>query len=151
MEKKSNKKIIFLTVLLGGLVIVLTIIIFLFVFNKDNINNENNIVEQQNIVKVNTNESINEVKILKGLTFESTKIVYQNGMSTLTTKVTNNDSVDYVKEKFKIIIKDKNNNVIVDLPGFIVGGLKANESKNIVSVVDIDLSSNAYYVEYEEV
>ena len=72
-------------------------------------------------------------------------------MSTLTTKVTNNYSVDYDKENFKIIIKDKNKNDIISLPGFIIGGLKANESKNIVSVVDIDLSSDAYYIEYEEV
>lgn len=149
MEKRSNKKIIFLTVLLVGLVVALGLILFMFVFNRNN--KDNNIIEQQNIVKENTNESINEVKTLKGLTFESTNIVYKNGLSTLTTKVTNNDSIDYVKENFKIIIKDKNNNIIIDLPGLITGGLKANESKNIVSVVDVDLSSNAYYIEYEEV
>lgn len=149
MEKKSNKKIIFLTVLLVGLLIGLGIIIFVFVFNEDNA--ENNIFESQNVIKKNTNQSINEVKYLNGLSFENTQIIFKNGLSSLTTKVTNNNSDDYLNESFKIIIKDKNNNVIIKLNGLISGGLKVNESKTVLSVVDIDLSSNAYYIEYEEV
>lgn len=146
MNKKIN--IMFVLLFFVGLIGVIFLVLFLIKGNDGNIDNE---IEKQNIIKENINDSINEVKELNGLTFESTKIVYQNGMSTLTTKVTNNYSVDYDKENFKIIIKDKNKNDIISLPGFIIGGLKANESKNIVSVVDIDLSSDAYYIEYEEV
>lgn len=147
MNKKTN--IIIILLFIVGVVGVIFLLLFLKKGdNNNNINNEN---QQQNIVKENTNESINEVKVLKGLIFESTKIIYKNGLSKLTTKVTNNDSVDYTKETFKIIIKDNNNNVIEEMPGFIYGGIKANESKNITSVIDIDLSSNAYYIEYEEV
>ena len=146
MNKKIN--IMFVLLFFVGLIGVIFLVLFLIKGNDGNIDNE---IEKQNIIKENINDSINEVKELNGLTFESTKIVYQNGMSTLTTKVTINYSVDYDKENFKIIIKDKNKNDIISLPGFIIGGLKANESKNIVSVVDIDLSSDAYYIEYEEV
>lgn len=160
MEKKSNKKIIFLIVLFIGLLLSLGILLFLYVFNKDdnyNKNNNDDVKQLENVVKVNTNESINEVKNLNGLTFESTKIVYKNGLSTLTTKVTNNNDYDYTKEIFNIIIKDKNNNIIknnkddIILVGSITGGLKSKESRNIVSVIDVDLSSNVYYIEYKEV
>lgn len=150
MELEANKKKVFLKVLIGSLIVIFIVLLIIFVFNK-NKRNDNIINESKNIVKVNTNESINEVKTLKGLTFENTNIVYDGVISILTTKITNNGSVNYEKEKFKIIIKDKDNKVICTFNGLITGGLKPNEIRNINSSIDIDLSSNAYYVEYEEV
>lgn len=148
-NNNTNKRKIFIVIILFLFIIVLGIILFLFVFNKNN-KEDNKVMEQQNIIKQNTNESINEVKTLKGLTFESTKIIYQSGSSILTTKVTNNDDVEYTKEIFNIIIKDKDNNIIIRLPGSIAGGISPKESRIITSAVNLDLSSNAYYIEYEE-
>ena len=146
--KKNNKIIIFLVVLFVSLIVSLLILLNFLVFSKNEIDQPNNNI---NVIKQNENESINEVKVLNGLTFESTTIVYKDGISTLKTKVTNNDSNDYLNDEFKILIKDKENNVITELLGFIYGGVKANESRFVVSSVDIDLSSDAYYIEYEEV
>lgn len=146
--KKNNKIIIFLVVLFVSLIVSLLILLNFLVFSKNEIDQPNNNI---NVIKQNENESINEVKVLNGLTFESTSIVYKDGISTLKTKVTNNDSNDYLNDEFKILIKDKENNVITELLGFIYGGIKANESRFVVSSVDIDLSSDAYYIEYEEV
>lgn len=145
---KKNKKIIFLIVILA--ILILITILLMNIFNISIMSN-NMDKNNENVVKINQNASINEVKILEGLSFESTKIVYSNGMSTLTTKVTNNYSEIYNKTTFNIIIKGKDNEEIITIPGIISGGLNPNESKLIVSVVDVDLSSNAYYIEYEEV
>ena len=100
------------------------------------------------IVKENTNEGIVKEQTVDGIEFTNTSLKTINGMSTIETKITNNTDSDYDKDKFMIIIKDKNGKVMQEIPGYITSVIPAGESLTISSGVDVDLS-DADSVEYK--
>ena len=78
----------------------------------------------------------------------NTSMVTTNGITKLTTSVTNDTDTDYKLNEYMIIIKDKEGKEIVKIPGYVGDTIKAGETRTINSSVDIDLSKAAS-IEYE--
>ena len=96
--------------------------------------------------KVNTSEEISQDKKVGEILLEKSNIVFTNGTSKLTSKVTN----DYIsKDKLRFIVKFIANDgtTIAESVGF-VGKIKANETKYIDSYITSDVS-NAKNIVYE--
>ncbi len=96
---------------------------------------------------IETNKTPISDKVLDDFSFTNTNIVVENNHSTLTTQVTNNSSEDKSIEQFKIIIKDKDGNVMKETIGYIGGVIKSKESKTIITGVNMSLT-DTYDIEY---
>ena len=96
---------------------------------------------------IETNKTPISDKVLDDFSFTNTNIVVENNHSTLTTQVTNNSSEDKSIEQFKIIIKDKEGNVMKETIGYIGGVIKSKESKTIITGVNMSLT-DTYDIEY---
>ena len=81
------------------------------------------------------------------LDITSSKIIVEDGMSSFQTTIVNNTKKDYKLTKFTIIVKDKNNKIIAEIPSYEEIVIKSGEKKNIGTAIDKDLS-NAKSVEY---
>ncbi|MNV78849.1 hypothetical protein D3C71_1723660 [compost metagenome] len=87
--------------------------------------------------KVNTSQEISETKNVDDLKIEQGKLVYENGTSKLTSKVTNNgESRENLIFDVKFIAND--GTVIATSKG-LVGDIKANEVKYIESNITLDV------------
>ena len=106
--------------------------------------------EEQLDVKVNTNEDVVKDKELDGLKFTNTSLTSIDKHWTLITKVENNTDSDYTLNEFKITVKDKDNNVITTLTGYVGGIVPKGQSREISSGTYVDLT-NATNIEYEVV
>ena len=95
-----------------------------------------------------TKKGVIEDKMVDGINFTNTSLTVENGVSRFITRVTNNTDEDYVLKEYTIIFKDKDNNVLASVPGYVEGVIKAGESKNLDSSIDRDLSKT-FSVEYE--
>ena len=84
-----------------------------------------------------------------GLDMTSSKIIVEDGMSSFQTTIVNNTVKDYKLNKFTIIVKDKNNKVIAEIPSYDETIIKNGETKKIGTAIDIDLSS-ASSIEYSD-
>lgn len=84
-----------------------------------------------------------------GLDMTSSKIIVEDGMSSFQTTIVNNTGKDYKLNKFTIIVKDKNNKVIAEIPSYDETIIKNGETKKIGTAIDIDLSS-ASSIEYSD-
>ncbi len=118
---------------------------------KNNDGKDNNGEEETPIA--NTNEGIIQDKNVDGLEFTNASLVRENGLSVLKVLVTNNTGSDYAVKNFQIVAKDKDGNVMHEVP--IVGsigdnGIANGESKTITGVIDVDLT-NATSLEYTPV
>lgn len=104
--------------------------------------------EEKKEVKMNTNEGVVRDQELEVFTFTNTSLVYEDGTSTLITKVTNtSNQTEYLKE-FKIHVKDTSGNEIVELTGFVGDNIAGNSSTTISSSYSEDLTKAAK-IEYE--
>ena len=103
--------------------------------------------EQEPPIKVNTNENVIKDQEVEGLTMTNTSLVYENGTTTLVTEVINNTKEDYTLKRIKIIVKDKEGNIITTLIGTIADTIKPGESRIIDTDTPIDLSE-AESIEY---
>lgn len=137
-------------------VIIVVIVVFVIAINNNGKNNANgndqtqnvekNYTETENGTKINTSEDVAKDKVVSEVLLEQSKIVFENGTSKLTSKVTNNDvAKDNLRFKVKFMAND--NTVMAESVGF-VGKIKANEVKYIDSYITIDVS-NAKDVVYE--
>ena len=104
--------------------------------------------EKKEEVKVNTNKDVIKDQEVDGIKMTNTSLVTTNGITKLTTNVTNESETDYTLEEYIIIIKDKEGNEIIRIPGYVGDTIKAGETRTINSSVDRDLS-NAGSIEYE--
>ena len=104
--------------------------------------------EQKEEVKVNTNKDVIKDQEVDGIKMTNTSFVTTNGITKLVTNVTNSSDEDYSLEEYIIIIKDKEGNEIVRIPGYVGDTIKAGETRTINSSVDRDLS-DAGSIEYE--
>lgn len=119
--------------------------------SNSNTTNQNQVNYQQNAdgSKVNTSEKVSEEKKVGDVKIEKSKIVYENGISTLTSKVTNNGAdLDNLEFTVKFIGSDgkeiSTNGVAI--VGY-VGAIKSGEVKYINSSVTQDVT-NAADVQY---
>ncbi len=96
---------------------------------------------------IETNENEISDKVLDDFSFTNTSIVKENGVSTITTQVTNNSGEDKNIEQFKIIIKNKDGEVVKQTIGYIGGVIKSKETKTIITSIALDLS-DVYDIEY---
>ena len=97
--------------------------------------------KEDSVVKENTKEEVIKDREVDGIKVTNTSLVTVDGMSTLETTVTNVTDEDYNLVEYKIIVKDKKGNVIVELPGFVGDTIKAGESTVLTSSVDKDLTT----------
>lgn len=143
------------------LIIIAIVIIVIMAFSarkgnkKNNVNNttnQNQVNYQQNAdgSKVNTSEKVSEDKKVGDVKIEKSKIVYANGISTLTSKVTNSGA-DVANLKFTVKFIGNDGKQIstngVDVVGY-VGPIKSGEVKYINSSVTQDVTGAAD-VQYE--
>lgn len=142
-------------VIVGIIILVIVVAVIAINNNKNNANvngNTNtedvgkNYTETEDGTKVNTSEDVAKDKVVSDVLLEQSKIVFENGTSKLTSKVTNNEvAKDNLRFKVKFIAND--NSVMAESVGF-AGKIKANEVKYIDSYITIDVS-NAKDVVYE--
>lgn len=97
-------------------------------------------------VVVNTSKSIAKDKTVQGIVLSENKIVYENGMSKLQSKVIN-DGNERANLKFSVKFISNDGSVIAESIGF-VGDIKANETKYIDSYITLNVV-NAKDVVYE--
>ncbi|MDF2865405.1 MAG: hypothetical protein K0R72_214 [Clostridia bacterium] len=142
--------------LILGLVLIIAIIVVIVVVNNNNAKSGNevngtdntkvNYTQTSDGTKVNTSEELSKDKKVEGVLLEQSKIVYTNGTSKLTSKVTNDSAAkDNLRFKVKFIAND--GSVMAEAIGY-VGKIKANETKYIDSYITID-TSNSKNVIYE--
>lgn len=148
----NNRKILsILIVLVGIVVIVIMAIMFLGKGNKSNsggkqITNTTNYELTTDGNKVNTSTEVTADKKVGEILLEKSQITYVDGISKLTSKVTN-DSVSRSNLRFKVKFISNDGSVIAESVGF-VGSIKANETKYIDSYITLDVS-NAKDIKYE--
>lgn len=155
--KKTGKKKIILIGLISALaLLIITIAIVLTTINNNKKQDDN---KKDNVIE-NKQEGVIGDKEVEGLKLTKTSLIYKNGKSTLITTVTNNNDEPYYLEEFHIIVKDKNENDIINyqdeegntvnyLIGYAGVEIQPNESVPIETAIDFDISSAAYTVSYE--
>lgn len=110
-------------------------------------NNKGKETKSEDKFIVNTEKDVIKDQDFDGLKFTNTSLIYENGISNLETTVENNTGSDYNLIEFSIIVKDKNDEVITTLPGYVGEVIKNGEIKKINSSIDMDLSK-AKKIEY---
>jgi len=154
MEFENKRKIISVGLILIA-IIVIVIMAVNALGNKNKVNNNVSNVVTENTTnytattegnKVNTSEEVAADKKVGNILLEKSQIVYENGTSKLTSKVTNDSVVkDNLRFKVKFIAND--GSTIAESVGY-VGSIKANETKYIDSYITADVS-NAKSITYE--
>ena len=91
-------------------------------------------------VKVNTEKEVVKDREVEGIKLTNTSLVTTDGVSEVTTTVTNPTSEDYKLDEYRIIVKDAKGDIIITLPGYVGDTIKAGETRTIKSSVSMDLS-----------
>ena len=99
--------------------------------------------DKEKLPQANTNEDVIKDQTVESFSFENTSLVYHEGTTTLETVVTNTMDTDQTLQEFQIIVKDKDDNVMITLVGFVGSTIKAGESKVISSNCGEDLTKAA--------
>ena len=100
-------------------------------------------------INVNTNTGVIEDKKLGDLTFTNTSMIEQDGVTTLETTITNNSKESKYVGSFTIYVKDRSDEVITELVGYVGSELAPSEQRIITSSITDDITS-AYKIEYKE-
>ncbi|MDD2376256.1 MAG: hypothetical protein PHD15_03345 [Clostridia bacterium] len=142
--------------ILIGLIIVAVIIIVIMAVSMLGTKNEGNVVTQVTTDttnyttiegnKVNTSEEVSTDKKVRNILLEKSQIVYKNGTSKLTSKVTN-ETIAKENLRFKVKFIANDGSIIAESVGY-VGSIKENETKYIDSYITADVS-NAKNITYE--
>lgn len=103
-------------------------------------------IEEEKI-KTNTNENVIKEAEIDGLKIEKSSIVYEDGLTTLTTSITNISNEVKVVDSIKITYTLEDGTK-TDLLAVIGDPITQNQTVYITSTTDIDLT-NAVSVEYE--
>lgn len=97
--------------------------------------------EQLDNIKVNLNDGIIKEQQVEVFQFKNTSLIYENGMTSLETSVTNTSNKEEYLKEFNIQILNRNGNEIITLIGFIGDNIKPGETKIINSYCGEDLST----------
>lgn len=149
-ERKGFSK----TSLIIIVAIILIIISIIFMIKQGDENsklegenkNKNNYETNMDGSKINTSEEVSKEQKVGNILIEKSSIVYENGISKLTSKVTN-DNIEKESLKFTIKFIDNNNEIIAESVG-LVGKIKSGETKYISSNITSDVT-NAKSIIYE--
>ena len=141
------------------LIVVAIVVIFIIAVNifsnKSKVNNNVNNIVTENTTnyttttegnKVNTSEEVATDKKVGNILLEKSQIVFDNGTSKLTSKVTN-DGIAKDNLRFKVIFVANDGTTIAESVGY-VGKIAENETKYIDSYITADVS-NAKNITYE--
>lgn len=144
----SKTSLIVITLII---VIIVTIIVVVKNNNENNkleeeSKNKNNYETNMDGSKINTSEEVSKNQKVGDILIEKSSIVYENGISKLTSKVTN-DNIEKESLRFTIKFIDNNNEIIAQSVG-LVGKIKAGETKYISSNITNDVT-NAKNIIYE--
>ena len=120
------------------------IILILFIFITTGCSSEEKVIFEPN--KVNLNEHAIEDKQVNNLIFYDTSIIYDQGMTTLKTKIKNNSS-DINIQNINIDCYSKNGTKIITLQKKLNKIIKTDEEIKIVLATDIDLT-DIYEIKY---
>lgn len=104
-------------------------------------------VEDQ-VSNVNKSSEVIDDQEKNGFKFTNTSLVYENGISTLVTEVTNEGSEAKYLGTFNIYVKDKDGNTIATLSGLVDDTIEPGASKTITASISINIS-DAYSIEYD--
>lgn len=129
----------------------ITKILFLFIATFIFLTGCNNTEEKENkkeTQKENINKEVIKDQNLEVFKFTNTSLKYENSTSVLQTTVTNTSSEKQYLKEFKIHVRDKKDNEIVELIGYVGDYIDKNQSKIITSSYGDDLT-NAYSIDYE--
>lgn len=96
--------------------------------------------------KVNLNEYVIEDKQIDSLITSNTSVIYDNGITTFKTTLTNNGDGIFI-DNLNVKFLNKNNTEIITLKGELKKTLKNSEKTQITIISDIDLT-DAYKIEY---
>lgn len=96
--------------------------------------------------KVNLNEYVIEDKQIDSLITSNTSVIYDNGITTFKTTLTNNGD-DIIIGNLNVKFLNKNNTEIITLKCELKKTLKNGEKTQITIISDIDLT-DAYKIEY---
>lgn len=147
-ERKGFSK----TSLIIIVAIILIIIPIVIIIKQGNENsklegeNKNNYETNMDGSKINISEEVSKEQKVGNILIEKSSIVYENGISKLTSKVTN-DNIEKESLKFTIKFIDNNNEIIAESVG-LVGKIKSGETKYISSNITSDVT-NAKSIIYE--
>ncbi|MDD3241952.1 MAG: hypothetical protein PHQ64_04210 [Bacilli bacterium] len=125
--------------------IIVSIFIILFVTTGCAKANKEEVIK--NKLKYNTSENIIKEQQIGDIKISNISLTYKDNNSTFKSTITNITQEAIYLNEIHIIVKDKNNNEIVKLIGFIGKNLESNKKEVIVTSTSIDLS-NANSVEY---
>lgn len=99
--------------------------------------------------KVNTKNEVIGDKVIGDISFTNTSMIEKDGITTLTTTITNKSEEIKNVKSFTIYIKDKEDKVITELIGYVGSEIMPGKSKVIKSSITDDLTK-AEKVEYIE-
>lgn len=129
-EKKNNlKKII--SILILGLILIITVSIIIIKSNQNNkpIENKDNEIIENKI----------KDKLIDNVLFSDIDYSFDGNISLLTYKITNQSSKTINLEEYEIIIKDKDNNILAIISPSILESINPNETIETENAIDIDL------------
>jgi hypothetical protein len=137
-----------IVILIGVIIIVALAVIFLGKKENTQLQTENdkNYTQSATGVKVNTSTDVSKDKTVNGVVLSSNTLVYEDGMTKLNSKVTN-DATEKANLRFKVKFMDNDGNVMAESVGY-VGQISANETKYIDSYITTDVV-NAKDIVYE--
>ena len=104
--------------------------------------------EQDKKISKNTSKDVVKDQVVEGIKMTNTSMVTNDGVTTITVKVTNNTGSDYKLNEYVMIMKDKDGKEIRRIPGYIGSVIKNGEVKEIKSTTNVDLS-DVVSIEYE--
>lgn len=144
-KKRNSTSLIVILVL-----IVLCIILFLVLKGKvqkeTNISkkneNQNETVESYVTVlndgtRLNNSSKLNETKQIKNYEISNIQLAYRDDSTVLLATVKNNSSSATEKRNVKIVLKDKEENTIIEIPG-IISNLQPGETTQLNCGITID-------------
>ncbi len=144
MKKNDKIKAIIMCLIIAGL-LIFTIVRIINRNKTEDVPKKNDYGD----INVNTNTGVIEDKKLGDLTFTNTSMIEQDGVTTLETTITNNSKESKYVGSFTIYVKDRSDEVITELVGYVGSELAPSEQRIITSSITDDIT-NAYKIEYKE-
>ena len=144
MKKNDKIKVIIMCLIIAGL-IIFTIVRIINKNKSEDVPKKNDYGD----INVNTNTGVIEDKKLGDLTFTNTSMIEKDGVTTLETTITNNSKESKYVGSFTIYVKDRSDEVITELIGYVGSELAPSEKIIITSSITDDITS-AYSIEYKE-
>ena len=120
-------------------ILVVMLILSVFTLSGCGSKKKNEPIPQEQKLRVNTNEAVIGSKEIDGLSIAKASLVYENGISTLTTSIRNISSDTINVDHVEITYFDNEGNTTV-LIGEVGEAILKNQTVYITSTTDVDLT-----------